>query len=33
MSVVFTNVSQKDRRRIQKLVKAWMRRAGKVGSR
>jgi len=33
MSVVFTNVSQKDRRRIQRLVKAWMRRAGKVGSR
>ncbi|MFO8057555.1 MAG: PilZ domain-containing protein [bacterium] len=32
MSVVFTNVSQKDRRRLQRLVKAWMRKTGKVGS-
>lgn len=31
MSVVFSNVSQKDRRRIQRLVKAWLRKSGKVG--
>lgn len=32
MSVVFMKVSQKDRRRIQRLVKAWMRKTGKVGA-